>query len=273
VSGRYVGVFGLLAVLSWGTASHALPLQELTSVTQGSVVHLSVRDDRGKEQSSGSGFVFARDGRVATNYHVVHGAPSIVAVFPDKRETKVSGVWAFDELIDLAVLQLEPGNYAALTLSKKPAQEGEDVVLIGSPLGLGSSVSTGIVSAFREQGVQNEHFTEKELKSWALQITAAAAPGSSGSPILRSDGEVIGVLVGRLSGLDGAHFGIAVEKLRQLSASSKGLPLPLSAATGVRSVKTNLLLSGGLLLAVVVVWLSVSAVQSRRRAASVTVRN
>lgn len=241
----------------------ALPLQEVTALARGRVVHLSVRDDSDNELGSGSGFIISRDGRVATNYHVVHGAPNVVAVFPDKREVQVTGSWAYDAEADLAIVQLAPGSYQALTLSASPAREGEDIVLIGSPLGLGNAVSTGIVSAVREEGVHNQHFTDAELRSWALQITAAAAPGSSGSPILRTDGEVIGVLVGYLRDMNGAYFGIPVERLQKLAARSSNHLKPLNDATGVRSRRTNLIISGSLFALVAVVWVVVAKLQRR----------
>lgn len=253
----------MAAVLAWSSAAAALPLQEITALARGRVVHLSVRDDAGKEDGSGSGFVIAGDGRVATNYHVVRGARRIVAVFPDEREVEVTGTWGFDDKADLAIIQLEPGSYSALSLATTPAREGEDIVLIGRPLGLGNTVTTGIVAAVREQGVHSGRFTDEDLRSWGLQITAAAAPGSSGSPILRTDGEVVGVMVGSLTRMEGAHFGIPVALLRRLSAASSKQLRPLNDATGVRSRRTNLYISGGLFAFVAVVWVLVAKLQRR----------
>jgi S1-C subfamily serine protease len=234
-----------------------LPLTELSAHAHGRVAHLSVRDARGEEQSSGSGFLISADGRIATNFHVVDGAENIVAVFPGKREVDVTGVWAFDRDIDLAVLQLQPAKYEALELAQQGAQEGEEIVLIGSPLGLGNAISSGIVSAVREHGIESKDFGDG-VASWSLQITAAAAPGSSGGPILRANGEVIGVLVGALGGMEGVHFGIAVEKLRLVAASAPSQLRPLNAASGVRSVRTNLLFSAAGLGALAVVWVAAS---------------
>jgi S1-C subfamily serine protease len=258
----------LLVVGALGSrAASALPLQEVTDFARGRVLHLSVRDDRGDEEGSGSGFIISGDGRVVTNHHVVRGARNLVAVFPNKREVEVTGTWAYDAKADLAIVQLAPGAYQPLTLGLEPAREGEDIIVIGSPLGLGNAVSTGIVSAVRERGIRNQHFTEEELESWTLQITAAAAPGSSGSPILRSNGEVIGVLVGHLHAFEGAFFGISVQVLRNLNASSSTELRPLNAATGVRSRRTNLIISGGLFASVVVAWVLVARLQRRDRRA------
>jgi S1-C subfamily serine protease len=256
----------LVASMSVSQASLALSLQELSTHARGRVAHMSVRDEQGEEDSSGSGFVISRDGRIATNYHVIDGATNMVAVFPDDQEAKVTGVWAADKLVDIAVLQLEPGQYEPLELAAEPAKEGEAVVVIGSPLGLSNSISSGIVSAVRDGGLDRRGDPEREqVASWSLQITAAISPGSSGSPILRDNGQVVGVAVGTMLGLDGMHFGIAVEKLRRIAAAASPRPRPLAAATGVRSVRTNLTISGGLFAAVVAVWVAVSKMQGRPR--------
>lgn len=253
--------------MTWGHAALALSLQELSAHARGRVAHLSVRDEKGEEESSGSGFVISRDGRLATNYHVIDGATDMVAVFPDDREVKVSGVWTYDKLVDIAVLQLEPGEYEPLELAAEPAREGEAIAVIGSPLGLSNSISTGIVSAVRDRGLDRPGEPEHEqVASWSLQITAAISPGSSGSPILRDNGQVVGVAVGTMLGLDGMHFGIAVEKLRRIAAAAPPRPRPLATATGVRSVGTNLMISGGVLAGVVAVWVAVSKIHARSRA-------
>ena len=125
------------------------------------------------------------------------------------------------------------------------------------PLGLGNSISAGVVSAVREQGLQgSKQFADvKELASWGLQFTAAAAPGSSGSPILRGKGEVVGVVVGQLNEFQQAHFGIVVAKVQTILGSAPKEPRELSAATGARSVKTNLFISGAFFSGLAAIWL------------------
>ena len=251
-------------MLSSSGVAQALPLAELTAHVEPSVVHLLIRDARGEDESEGSGFVIASNGRVATNYHVIEGAEHMVALFPDKKEVLVTGVWAFDKEIDLAILQLAPGKYPALDLATEPARAGEDIVVIGSPLGLGNSVSTGVMSAIREKGLSERPFGEGSA-SWSLQFTAAAAPGSSGSPILRPNGEVIGILVGHLEGLDGAPFGIDVAKLRHIAATAPAEPRSLGEIAGARSVGRNLIISAGFFAGVAGLWAAGSKIARLRR--------
>jgi S1-C subfamily serine protease len=265
VSAWLRAIFAAAALFASSTA-HALSLPELDALASGSVAHLSVRDAKGDEHSSGSGFVISSSGRLVTNYHVIDGAERIIAVFPDKREALVTGVWAYDQEVDIAILQLAAGSYKPLRLATEPAREAEDIVVIGSPLGLGNSISAGVVSAVREKGLQgSKHFAEvKELANWGLQFTAAAAPGSSGSPILRGNGEVVGVVVGQLNDFQQAHFGIVVAKVQTILGSAPKEPRELTSATGARSVKTNLLISGAFFAGLLAMGLLGSQVQRWR---------
>jgi S1-C subfamily serine protease len=260
---RVMGV--TVALLLATVPARALSLPELSALAKGSVAHLSVRDAKGEERGSGSGFVISSAGRLVTNYHVIDGAERITAVFPDKREVSVTGVWAYDKEVDIAILQLAPGTYKALRLATEPAREAEDIVVIGSPLGLGNSISAGVVSAVRDQGLQGKEFDDSpELVNWGLQFTAAAAPGSSGSPILRGNGEVVGVLVGHLAAFQGAHFGILVAKVRIVLGSAPKEPRELGSATGARTVQKNLLISGAFFFGLAAIWLIGAQVQRRR---------
>jgi S1-C subfamily serine protease len=233
-----------------------LPLQDLLKNAGPGVVHLSVRDTANEEEGSGSGFVISEDGRIVTNHHVIDGARKVVAVFADGKEVEVAGVWAFSESEkdDIAVLQLAPGRYPALRLAGTPAQQGDEVVVIGSPHGLSQAITTGIVAAVREHGTVTRRVKDGP-ESWGLQITAGIAPGSSGSPILNASGDVVGVAVGTWGGT--AHFGVPVDRVRKLTEAKGPTPdrmRPLSEARGGPSVRTNLLISAALLGAIGLAW-------------------
>jgi putative serine protease PepD len=233
-----------------------LPLQDLLKNAGPGVVHLSVRDAANEEEGSGSGFVLSDDGRVVTNHHVIDGARRIIAMFADGKEVEVVGVWAFSgsEKDDIAVLQLAPGRYPALRLAGTPAQQGDEVVVIGSPHGLSQAITTGIVAAVREHGTVTRR-TKDGPESWGLQITAGIAPGSSGSPILNASGDVVGVAVGTWGGT--ANFGVPVDRVRKLT-EAKGPTLdrmrPLSEARGGPGLRTNLLVSAALFGAISLAW-------------------
>jgi len=249
----------------------ALPLQDLVQHSKGRIAHLSVRDSSNEEQSSGSGFVISADGQLATNFHVIEGAKRIVAVFSNGTEVAVIGVRGFDQQADIAVLQLKSGTYPALQLARAPAKPGDEIVVIGSPLGLGEAISTGIVSAVREHGTAKPG-SRPGKESWGLQISAAVASGSSGSPILNKEAEVVGLAVGVVRG-EAMYFGVPVSKLQSLLDAGLGELKPLPEAREGWSVRTNMLISAAFLAGLGFIWWLITFLsrRSERRRAARTV--
>lgn len=240
----------------------ALPLQDLVQHSKGRIAHLSIRSSSNEETSSGSGFVISGDGQLATNFHVIEDAKRVVAVFSNGTEVDVIGVRAFDAEADIAVLELARGTYSPLRLASTPAKTGDEIVVIGSPLGLGEAISTGIVSAVREHGTAKPG-NRPGKESWGLQISAAVASGSSGSPILNKQGEVVGLAVGLVRG-EAMYFGVPVAKLQKLLDAGLGplKPLPEARQDGL-SVRTNILISAVFLGTVAFIWWLVSFVSRR----------
>lgn len=151
--------------------------------------------------ASGTGFFTEAGGRIVTNEHVIAGAETIQIVDANGDTVPIAGVTAIDARADVAVL-LAPDGYrppAALEAWPRMPVVGEEVIVIGNPSGLERSVSTGIISAVREdRGVR------------LLQMTAPISAGSSGSPVLDRAGNVIGVATSRLPGADGVYFASAI---------------------------------------------------------------
>jgi len=270
-----VFAFGL-AFLASGTAG-ALSLPELAERTKPSVVLLTVSDASGRKLGSGTGFFISSSGQLVTNFHVVESGAAVSATDSNGRELKILGVLAWDRDRDLAILQAEPGEYPALTLGdSKRVRAGDEVVVIGSPLGLSTTISTGIVSAVRETrgvlpsaGDRGQRPSDDAFpQAWGIQITAAISPGSSGSPILTPAGEVIAVAVGSRSDGQSLNFGIPSSALAELrdTISEGSLPLPLSALESTKEANSevlrNLAISAGALLSVVVIWLLVARIQA-----------
>lgn len=143
---------------------------------------------------TGSGWVYDGSGHIVTNNHVVEGAGSSGKVrieLPDgtRRQAKIIGR---DSAYDLAVLQVDPKGLTPLTIgSSDEVVVGDEVVAVGSPLGLGSTVTAGIVSALERPVAAGEAGDESYIS--AIQTDAAINPGNSGGPLLNADGDVIGV--------------------------------------------------------------------------------
>jgi S1-C subfamily serine protease len=173
---------------------------QIASRSMGAVVTIKA----GK--SLGSGFGVTDEGWVATNVHVVAGEKDIKVILPDGQERPVTAVIAHDDKHDLAILRVA-GMPMALSVGEgAEVGLGDEVVVIGNPLGLQSTVSNGIVSGGRE--------FEKGFE--VLQITAPIAPGSSGGPLIDKHGQVVGVVVATIRGGQNLNFAVPAHYLREL---------------------------------------------------------
>lgn len=170
------------------------------------------------EGGVGSGFVVP-GGLVVTNLHVVAGASAITVRYPSGRELQVQDVRGFDAVNDVALLNPNLGH-PALPLSddERPQQPGAPIVIVGNPLGLQGTVSTGVVS-----GVRKHPTLDYEL----LQIDAAISPGSSGGPVLDKAGRVIGVARMYLKDGQNLSFAVPVRFVKRLLRTSEG-PIAMS---------------------------------------------
>jgi hypothetical protein len=170
--------------------------------------------------AQGSGFLVSADGVIVTNYHVIKTGNVAVVKFPDDTAFPVDGVLAIDKARDLAVLKIHGKTFQMLTLGDSDdIQVGEEVVAIGNPLLLESTVSNGIISGVR---------TSKEQGGKFLQTTAPISPGSSGGPLFNMRGEVVGINTLYLEGGENLNFAIPVNDAKLLlshqSAKLQNLP-------------------------------------------------
>ena len=137
-------------------------------------------------QGLGSGFVFAADGYIVTNNHVVDGADEITVRLDDDREFPAE-VIGTDPQSDLALLHIDATGLVALTLGDSDAMRvGDDVMAVGNPFGLGGTVTSGIISA-KGRDINSGPYVDY------LQTDAAINRGNSGGPLFNMDGQVIGV--------------------------------------------------------------------------------
>jgi len=202
-----------------------------------SVVTIKVAGTSGT--GTGSGFVMRKDGYILTNNHVVDAATSkgkITVLFSDGKSS-VATIIGRDESYDLAVLRVSRRNLPVLVLGDSSAVVvGDPVIAVGAPLGLDSTVTSGIVSALNRPVTAGGAGASSASFINAIQTDAAINPGNSGGPLLDMAGRVIGVnsAIARVassqssdgqSGNIGVGFAIPSDQVRktaeQLIASGK----------------------------------------------------
>jgi serine protease Do len=141
-------------------------------------------DDQPEQGYIGSGFMLSPDGYVLTNAHVVDGADEVTVTLTDKREFKAK-IIGTDQRTDVALIKIEAAGLPFVKIGNVDRLKvGEWVIAIGSPFGLESTVTAGIVSA-----KQRETGDYLQL----LQTDVAINPGNSGGPLINMRGEVVGI--------------------------------------------------------------------------------
>ena len=156
--------------------------------------------------SLGSGVIISSDGYIITNNHVVEDVDSIsVSLVDDDKEYKAKLV-GVDPKTDLAVIKIEAKNLAPVSFANSDAlQEGDVVFALGNPFGVGSSVTSGIISALNKNNIglnQYENF---------IQTDASINPGNSGGALVDSRGALVGInsaILSRCGGNNGIGFAI-----------------------------------------------------------------
>jgi len=218
MSGNSRTILGVLAVVAWfSLVPHRLCGADWAAVTAAAkpaVVFIKHRDANNR-QSTGTGFFISPNGYILTCAHVV--SPGIVKLSrkPVAASRKVADkIWTrtsegvtreaqrvyCDGTSDIALLATGGSGFPWLGMSRSLPTQGEEVVLLGYPLGqaLGKELvaTRGIVSALRLDGE-------------VFQLDAAANPGNSGGPVVNSYGQVVGVAFAKLEGLEGMNFAVS----------------------------------------------------------------
>ena len=156
-----------------------------------------------------------------TNYHVVKTGSSAIIKLPDGAFFSVDGVLAFAKDRDVAIIKAHGNGFRSLTLGDSDRlQVGEEVVAIGSPLSLESTVSNGIVSAIR---------TVEEKGGKFVQTTVPISHGSSGGPLFNMAGEVVGITTSYLKGGESLNFAVPINDAKSMltvRGSQALLPFP-----------------------------------------------
>lgn len=172
----------------------------------------------------GTGVVINDDGAVLTSLHVISDATSIQLIFADGTEAE-GGVMATEPENDIAVLLPSrlPEVLVPAVLGNPDAMHiGDDAYVVGHPLGLYGSMSTGVISGFDRTFKPPN--SDQRLRG-LIQIDAAVNPGNSGGPLLNRDGQVVGIVAGLVNPTDESFFiGIGFAVPIDVAGGAAGLP-------------------------------------------------
>ncbi len=157
----------------------------------------------------GSGFIFQADGLILTNAHVIQRATKIMVTLYDGRTVEASLVNK-EESEDLAVLRIkDTSGLIFAEFSNETPLIGQLVVAIGNPLGLGWSVTAGVVSAI---GRTIESQIGSPLRN-LIQTQTPINPGNSGGPLVNGEGKVVGITTAIVQQAQGIGFAIPVDNI------------------------------------------------------------
>jgi putative serine protease PepD len=175
------------ATSSSGTTIEAQQEAAIAKV-EPAVVELEVTTAQG--QQIGSGVIIDTKGDIVTNYHIVNGEESIVAVLYNgsTEQAQLVGTNAAD---DLAVVHIQP--FANMTVvqigDSSKLVVGQEVLAIGNPLGITETATKGIVSALNRSVTESTGTTISN----AIQTDAAVNPGNSGGALINLQGQLVGI--------------------------------------------------------------------------------
>ena len=160
-----------------------------------------------KERGQGSGVIIDSSGLVLTNAHVVEKVDSVVITLQNGNQVDGT-VLGTDQITDLALVKIKelPGLESAKLGDSEDIQVGDWAIALGTPYGLESTVTLGIVSSLHRD-INTLGFSDKRLD--LIQTDAAINPGNSGGPLINANGEVIGINTLVRSG-PGAGLGFAI---------------------------------------------------------------
>ena len=155
----------------------------------------------------GSGFIISDEGYVVTNNHVISGADQITVIFNNGIDEVPAELVGTDPKTDIAVLKIDPSSVDIQSVNwgdSDLSRVGDIVLAIGNPLGLGGTVTSGIISSINRD-IGGGPYVD------FIQTDAPINRGNSGGPLFNLDGEVIGInsmIISQTGGSVGLGFSI-----------------------------------------------------------------
>src|SRR5437762_9536556 len=185
----------------------------------------------------GCGFIFASDGQILSNAHVVANARRIRVTLADGR-TFDAGLVGRDTEIDVAVLRIGADRLPVAELGRVPLKVGQLVIAVGNPYGLNWTVTAGVISAL---GRTLEAPGMRKMTN-LIQTDTSINPGNSGGPLVDSMGRVIGITTAMMPLAQGLGFSIPLDTVKATIArvTSRREAKPEGTSMGVGGMRVKI---------------------------------
>jgi tetratricopeptide (TPR) repeat protein len=208
----------ILGLIFWlATTSHLMAEVNFTKLIKKirpAVVTVVVYDAHHRVTGIGSGFFVDKYGHMVTNYHVIDGKYAAEVRTADGESYPIKLVVADNKAVDLVkvLVDIPREKVKWMKVSGDLPSIAEQILVIGSPMGLEQTVSEGIISSIREIPAVGEFF----------QMSAPISPGSSGGPVVNLKGEVVGVTTFQFVRGQNLNFAIAAKSVLKLEPARSG---------------------------------------------------
>ena len=212
-----LALFGWLAMA--GPITAGTELTKLVNDIRPAVVTVIVYDINQKVANIGSGFFIDQYGHLITNYHVLDGRYTARVKKADGSTYPIKLIVADSKETDLVKVQVDipSKKFKWVKTADRLPSIAEQILVVGSPMGLEQTVSEGIVSSIREIPTVGEFF----------QMSAPISPGSSGSPVIDLQGNVVGVATFQMVRGQNLNFAVSVKSVRKLKPVEAGISMSL----------------------------------------------
>ena len=202
-----------------GPLTAGTELTKLVNEIRPAVVTVVVYDINQKVANIGSGFFIDKYGHLITNYHVLDGQYTAEVRTADGNTYPIKLIVADNKAIDLVkvLVDIPRKKFKWIKTAHRLPSIAEQILVVGSPMGLEQTVSEGIVSSIREIPSVGEFF----------QMSAPISPGSSGSPVINLKGQVVGVATFQMVRGQNLNFAVSAKLVKKLKPIKAGMSMSL----------------------------------------------
>ena len=194
-------------------------LTKLVNEIRPAVVTVIVYDINQQVAGIGSGFFIDKDGHLITNYHVLDGRYTAEVKTADGNAYPIKMIVADNRAADLVKVRVDipRKKFKWVETADRLPSIAEQILVVGSPMGLEQTVSEGIVSSIRTIPTVGEFF----------QMSAPISPGSSGSPVINLKGQVVGVATFQMIRGQNLNFAVSTKSIKKLKPVKAGISMSL----------------------------------------------